>query len=260
MNFWTGQRSTRQPPRTPRNYRAYAVGDVHGRLDLLDKMLGLIEADLDQHPARRALLLFLGDIIDRGPCSAQAIERLRSYRHANVRTVFLLGNHEEVLLRILNGERGILDSWLRFGGGECLASYGVDPKTVKALPERDALKLIRQSVPEDHRKFIGDWADTLRFGDYLFVHAGIRPSIDLSMQSQSDLRWIRQPFLDDEADHGFVIVHGHTISQDVVERPNRVGIDTGAYRTGVLTALVLDGENRRFIQAVIPNGNDSGPD
>ena len=260
MNFWTGQRSTRQPPRTPRNYRAYAVGDVHGRLDLLDKMLGLIEADLDQHPARRALLLFLGDIIDRGPCSAQAIERLRSYRHANVRTVFLLGNHEEVLLRILNGERGILDSWLRFGGGECLASYGVDPKTVKALPERDALKLIRQSVPEDHRKFIGDWADTLRFGDYLFVHAGIRPSIDLSMQSQSDLRWIRQPFLDDEGDHGFVIVHGHTISQDVVERPNRVGIDTGAYRTGVLTALVLDGENRRFIQAVIPNGNDSGPD
>ena len=260
MNFWTGQRSTRQPPRTPRNYRAYAVGDVHGRLDLLDKMLGLIEADLDQHPARRALLLFLGDIIDRGPSSAQAIERLRSYRHANVRTVFLLGNHEEVLLRILNGERGILDSWLRFGGGECLASYGVDPKTVKALPERDALKLIRQSVPEDHRKFIGDWADTLRFGDYLFVHAGIRPSIDLSMQSQSDLRWIRQPFLDDEGDHGFVIVHGHTISQDVVERPNRVGIDTGAYRTGVLTALVLDGENRRFIQAVIPNGNDSGPD
>ena len=260
MNFWTGQRSTRQPPRTPRNYRAYAVGDVHGRLDLLDKMLGLIEADLDEHPARRALLLFLGDIIDRGPSSAQAIERLRSYRHANVRTVFLLGNHEEVLLRILNGERGILDSWLRFGGGECLASYGVDPKTVKALPERDALKLIRQSVPEDHRKFIGDWADTLRFGDYLFVHAGIRPSIDLSMQSQSDLRWIRQPFLDDEGDHGFVIVHGHTISQDVVERPNRVGIDTGAYRTGVLTALVLDGENRRFIQAVIPNGNDSGPD
>ena len=260
MNFWTGQRSTRQPPRTPRNYRAYAVGDVHGRLDLLDKMISLIEADLDQHPARRALLVFLGDIIDRGPASAQAIERLRIYRHPNVRTIFLLGNHEEVLLRILNGERGILDSWLRFGGGECLASYGVDPKTVKALPERDALKLIRQSVPEDHRKFIGEWADTLRFGDYLFVHAGIRPSIDLSMQSQSDLRWIRQPFLDDEADHGFVIVHGHTISQDVVERPNRVGIDTGAYRTGVLTALVLDGENRRFIQAVILNGNDSGPD
>jgi serine/threonine protein phosphatase 1 len=260
MNFWTGQRSTRQPPRTPRNYRAYAVGDVHGRLDLLDKMISLIEADLDQHPARRALLVFLGDIIDRGPASAQAIERLRIYRHPNVRTIFLLGNHEEVLLRILNGERGILDSWLRFGGGECLASYGVDPKTVKALPERDALKLIRQSVPEDHRKFIGEWADTLRFGDYLFVHAGIRPSIDLSMQSQSDLRWIRQPFLDDEADHGFVIVHGHTISQDVVERPNRVGIDTGAYRTGVLTALVLDGENRRFIQAEIPNGNDSGPD
>jgi len=260
MNFWTGHRSTRQPARTPRGYRAYAVGDVHGRLDLLDRMLGLVEADLAEHPSRRALLLFLGDIIDRGPASAQAIERLRTYRHSSVRTVFLMGNHEEVLLRILNGERGILDSWLRFGGADCLMSYGVDPTSVKALPEREALQLIRQSVSEAHRKFIAEWADTLRFGDYLFVHAGIRPSIDLSMQSQSDLRWIRHPFLDDDSDHGFVIVHGHTIAEEVVERPNRIGIDTGAYRTGILTALVLEGENRRFLRAVIPNGNDSGPD
>ena len=260
MNFWTGHRSTRQPARTPRGYRAYAVGDVHGRLDLLDRMLGLVEADLAEHPSRRALLLFLGDIIDRGPASAQAIERLRTYRHSSVRTVFLMGNHEEVLLRILNGERGILDSWLRFGGADCLMSYGVDPTSVKALPEREALQLIRRSVPEAHRKFIAEWADTLRFGDYLFVHAGIRPSIDLSMQSQSDLRWIRHPFLDDDSDHGFVIVHGHTIAEEVVERPNRIGIDTGAYRTGILTALVLEGENRRFLRAVIPNGNDSGPD
>ena len=260
MKFWKRSAATRQPPRTPRGYRAYAIGDVHGRLDLLDRMLELVEADLAQHPARRALLLFLGDIIDRGPSSAQAIERLRNYRHPGLRPVFLMGNHEEVLLRLLNGERGILDSWLRFGGTECLASYGVEARSVKALPERDALKLIRQAVPDAHRKFIADWADTLRFGDYLFVHAGIRPAIDLSMQSQSDLRWIRHPFLDDDSDHGFVIVHGHTINETVVERPNRIGIDTGAYRTGVLTALVLEGENRRFLRAVNPDGNDSGPD
>ena len=119
----------------------------------------------------------------------------------------------------------------------------------------EALAVIKAAIPESHRDFIASFADTLRFGDYLFVHAGIRPGVDLSMQSQSDLRWIRQPFLDDESDHGFVVVHGHTISDEVVERPNRIGIDTGAYRTrrpdragprrrqsgAILTAMAPDG-------------------
>jgi serine/threonine protein phosphatase 1 len=259
MHFLRRSRADGPAPRTPRGYRAYAVGDVHGRLDLLDDMLGRIEVDLKEQEPRRALLLFLGDLIDRGPASCQAIERLRTYEHRGLKTVFLMGNHEEVLLRILAGERGILDSWLRFGGAECLASYGVDLAGLRSLQEREALGVVRNAIPETHRKFIGGFADTLRFGDYLFVHAGIRPSVDISMQSQSDLRWIRQPFLDDESDHGFVVVHGHTIADGVVERPNRIGIDTGAYRSGILTALVLEGTERRYLTANVQDGTDSGP-
>jgi serine/threonine protein phosphatase 1 len=166
-----------------------------------------------------------------------------------------MGNHEEVLLRLLSGERGILDSWLRFGGAECLGSYGVEPQSMRAMQEAEALAVVKRAVPDKHRKFIADFADTLRFGDFLFVHAGIRPSVDLTMQSQSDLRWIRQPFLDDESDHGFIVVHGHTIGEEVVERPNRIGIDTGAYRSGILTALVLEGSERRYLKAIAPDGN-----
>ena len=260
MHFFRRGRTERALPRTPRGYRAYAVGDVHGRLDLLEDMLARIENDLGESKPKRAILLFLGDLIDRGPASCQVIERLQTYRHPQLRTVFLMGNHEEVLLRLLAGERGILDSWLRFGGTECLASYGVDAAAFKSMSEREALAAVKQAIPEAHRKFIADFADTVRFGDYLFVHAGIRPAVDISMQSQADLRWIRQPFLDDERNHGFVVVHGHTISEQAVERPNRIGIDTGAYRTGVLTALMLEGNNRRFLTAGIPVGNDSGPD
>ena len=261
MKAWLSKsRAESGPPQTPRGYRAYAVGDIHGRLDLLDAMLSKVECDLAERKPRRALLLFLGDIIDRGPSSSQAIERLRTYRHPSLRMVCLMGNHEEVLLRLLSGERGILDSWLRFGGAECLESYGVDAQTILPMQESEALAAIKRAVPEAHRKFIAGFADTLRFGDYLFVHAGIRPSIDLTMQSQSDLRWIRQPFLDDDTDHGFVVVHGHTISGEVVERPNRIGIDTGAYKSGVLTALVLEGSERRYLTAKAPDGNKLAPE
>ena len=223
-------------------------------------MLGKVEHDLAERKPRRALLLFLGDIIDRGPASAQAIERLRTYRHPGLRTVFLMGNHEEVLIRLLAGERGILDSWLQFGGAECLESYGVNPLSLRSMQEGEALAAIKRAIPESHRQFVAGFADTLRFGDYLFVHAGIRPSVDLSMQNQADLRWIRQPFLEDETDHGFVVVHGHTISEEAVERPNRIGIDTGAYRSGVLTALVLEGEERRYLTAKGPDWNKLAPE
>jgi serine/threonine protein phosphatase 1 len=261
MKAWLGRASAQKASaQTPRGYRAYAVGDVHGRLDLLEDMLSKIERDLAERKPRRALLLFLGDIIDRGSSSCEAIERLRTYRHPDLRMVFLMGNHEEVLLRLLSGECGILDSWLRFGGAQCLESYGVDPQAIQAMQEGEALAAIKRAVPEGHRKFIAGFADTLRFGDYLFVHAGIRPSVDLTMQSQADLRWIRQPFLDDESDHGFVVVHGHTISDEIVERPNRIGIDTGAYRSGILTALVLEGGERRYLTAKAPDGNKLPPE
>src|SRR5205814_1114661 len=161
--------------------------------------------------------------------------------------VFVLGNHEEVLLRILAGDAGLITRWRWFGGSECLRSYGVDPNALAGLDDDEALEIVRRAVPEAHRQFIGEFSDTCRFGDYLFVHAGVRPGVPIDQQEQSDLRWIREPFLLDEGDHGCVVVHGHTISAKIEERPNRIGIDTGAYRTGVLTALVIEGSERRYI-------------
>jgi serine/threonine protein phosphatase 1 len=234
-------------PAGPRGYRAYVVGDIHGRLDLLEQLLAKIHWQLAQQPARKVLLVFVGDLIDRGPSSAQVVERLRMYRRDGVRTVFLLGNHEEVMLRILQGETSLIPSWLSFGGSQCLKSYGLDMRQVGRRGDPDTLAMIRKAIPAEHVKFLSSFVDTCRFGDYLFVHAGIRPGVEIDRQSQSDLRWIREPFLFDETDHGFVVVHGHTITGEVDERPNRIGIDTGAYRTDVLTALAIEGADRWYV-------------
>jgi serine/threonine protein phosphatase 1 len=242
--------STSKAPRGPRGQRAYVVGDVHGRLDLLDQLLAEIHRDIAERPEARILLVFLGDLIDRGPHSAEVVERLRTYRRDGVRPIFLLGNHEEVMLRILAGEAEHVAGWLRFGGAQCLESYGADPRAIAAAPDEVALATIRAAIPAAHVDFLRGFVDTCRFGDYLFVHAGIRPGVALDRQRQSDLRWIREPFLVDEADHGFVVVHGHTISPSVDERPNRIGIDTGAYRTGVLTALAIDGGRRWLLNTM----------
>lgn len=236
-----------QFPAGARGHRAYVVGDIHGRLDLLDQLLQSIHEDLDRRPARKTLLVFVGDLIDRGPNSAQVIERLRTYQRSGVRPVFLLGNHEEVLLRILGGDTSLIANWRWFGGSECLESYGVDPAGMKGRDNPEALAKIRAAVPQEHVRFLKGFADTCRFGDYLFVHAGIRPGVELGQQRQSDLRWIREPFLLDDSDHGFVVVHGHTISREVEERANRIGIDTGAYRSGILTALAIEGTRRWYI-------------
>ena len=234
-------------PRGARGWRAYVIGDVHGRLDLLDSLLERIEDDLNRRPIRKSMLVFIGDLIDRGPQSAQVIERLRTYKHDGVRPIFLLGNHEEVLLRILSGDSSLVQSWLKFGGTECLTSYGVNARELRRQGDQEIVATVREVVPATHVAFLKSFIDSCRFGDYLFVHAGIRPGIEFDQQKQSDLRWIREPFLRDETDHGFVVVHGHTIRPEVDERPNRIGIDTGAYRTGVLTALVIEGRERRTI-------------
>ncbi|HEV2593680.1 MAG TPA: metallophosphoesterase family protein [Sphingomicrobium sp.] len=240
-------RSASSPQRQPvgaLGYRAYVIGDVHGRLDLLKHLLAQIHSELDREPPGKCLLVFLGDLIDRGPNSAQVIERLRTYSRRSVEPVFLLGNHEEVLLRIVEGDAELISKWCLFGGAECLLSYGVNPDEVAKATDEEALAIVRAAIPSEHIKFLEGFSDSCRFGDYLFVHAGIRPGVELERQIQADLRWIREPFLNDKNDHGFVVVHGHTISSDVELRPNRIGIDTGAYRTDVLTALGIEGSDR----------------
>lgn len=243
---------SRKLPVGARGHRAYVVGDIHGRLDLLDELLSRIHADIDRRPARKTLLVFVGDLIDRGPASAQVIERLRTYRRDGVRTVFLLGNHEEVMLRVVGGDASLIRNWLRFGGAECLKSYGADSRNIARQSDADALRAIQKTIPRRHVEFLESFADTCRFGDYLIVHAGIRPGVEVEQQRQSDLRWIRDPFLFDETDHGFVVVHGHTISPQIDERENRIGIDTGAYRTGVLTALAIEGKHRWYVDTSVP--------
>jgi len=240
--------------------RAYAVGDIHGRLDLLEELLDQIEADLRSSSARRNFIVFLGDFIDRGPESRGVIERLRSYDPRNAEPVFLAGNHEEFFLRVLQGEKSILDNWLKYGGLECVESYGLDATRLIAMEEEAALRALREAVPQAHVEFLRKLSDTFRFGDYLFVHAGIRPGVPLEAQDPRDLRWIREPFLEDRIDHGFIVVHGHTVVDEVAERPNRIGIDTGAYRTGRLTAAIIEGDKRRFISTMGPTVGQTSTD
>ena len=242
-------------PSGPKGHRAYVIGDVHGCIALLDPLLKRIEREIQETPQTKVSIVFLGDLIDRGPASAQVVERLRTYSPSGAATHFIMGNHEEVMLRLLGGEAGLLSSWLRFGGSETLQSYGVDPVELARLPDDGIVGRLRKAVPAEHRAFLDGFADSISFGDYLLVHAGIRPGVALSEQSQSDLRWIREPFLEDSSDHGVVVVHGHTITNSVDVAPNRIGIDTGAFCTGTLSALAIDGRERWLIQT-----SDSGTD
>lgn len=231
-------------------WRAYAIGDVHGCIDLLDKLLAEIEADHRARPDARGLIVLLGDLIDRGPDSRGVIERASTLAPEGFRVIALAGNHEEILLRILHGESGQIADWLKFGGIETLASYGLDGEEVARLAPDQAQSRIVAAIPQAHRRYLGLLGDTFRFGDYLFVHAGIRPGIPLDAQSLHDLRWIREPFLSDRRDHGMTVVHGHTISEGVEEVGHRIGIDTGAYASGRLTALCLEGTERWVIDTV----------
>ena len=242
------QGDQRRDPSVPRGNRVYAVGDVHGRDDLLADLLAQIEADIASRAPATNIIIFLGDLIDRGPDSAGVVERLRNYRRKDIRLIFLAGNHEEVLLRILDGDEQIVADWLRFGGAECMQSYGADPKKLRRMSPAKAAAVIRDTIPPAHADFLRGFDDTFRAGDYLFVHAGIRPGLPIAEQAQIDLRWIREPFLQDSTDHGFLVVHGHTISEQVEERDNRIGIDTGAYHSGVLTALAAEGMDRWLLQ------------
>jgi serine/threonine protein phosphatase 1 len=227
--------------------RVYAVGDIHGRLDLLDQLLGQIEDDIVDRPVERAALVFLGDLIDRGPDSAGVIQRLRTLDGFPAKTSFLLGNHEEMFLRAIDGEPGIAHDWLRFGGDACVESYGLPPFALEAVEEDRLGRLLTEAVPSEHVAFLRGFGDSISFGDYLFVHAGIRPGIAIEDQDPHDLRWIRRPFLSDIQDHGCMVVHGHTITDGVEERSNRIGIDTGAYQSGVLTAIAIEDDQRWYL-------------
>ncbi|MFO1060406.1 MAG: metallophosphoesterase [Dongiaceae bacterium] len=233
-------------PRPPDGERVYAVGDLHGRVDLLDAMHRLILADAAARPAARSTVVYLGDYVDRGLDSPAVIDRLIDRPLAGFASIHLLGNHEDTMLRFHDGELAVAASWLHYGGQETLRSYGIE------ISRTVSLETLRQrlvhALPARHLDFLRGLRLQHRAGDYLFVHAGIRPGLALERQRRDDLLWIREPFLGSQADHGVTVVHGHTISAEPERHGQRIGIDTGAYATGRLTALVVEGEEQRFLQ------------
>jgi serine/threonine protein phosphatase 1 len=235
----------------PADTAIYAVGDIHGRLDLLTRMHELIVADASRRAASRRLLVYLGDYGSRGPDSREVIERVMAWLPIGFERIALKGNHEDLMLRCHDGDYEAGRHWLDYGGIEALASYGV-VVTDPTARERDDIAALAAglavAIPPTHLGFLRGLAFSHREGDYYFVHGGIRPGIGLDAQSERDRIWIRKTFLLSEANHGAVVVHGHSISREPELRHNRIGIDTGAYRSGVLTCLVLEGADRRFLQ------------
>jgi serine/threonine protein phosphatase 1 len=226
----------------PEGTRIYAIGDIHGRLDLLDELLARVDADMDRHPAPDAIRVFLGDYIDRGPDSKRVLDRLINHCEAQP-TVCLMGNHE-VFLREFLKNPDTLSIWSGCGGLDTLLSYGLAPRIAG---QQELASDFDRVLPASHREFLGNLRQYFICGDFFFVHAGVRPGICLTRQSEDDLLWIREDFLLCQDNFGKVVVHGHTPVPKPDVRPNRINIDTGAYATGILTCLVLESDKIRFI-------------
>lgn len=245
LKLLRGRRSSPPEYRVPPGQRIYAVGDVHGCARELDSLLNAISSDCAATD-KDTQLIFLGDLVDRGPASADVMNRLCVGDLPAARHAFLMGNHEEVMLAVYDGDVDRLDGWLRYGGIQTLESYGISREEVFCLG-LDLPAVMAERIPAEHIEFMRGFADCLQIGDYLFVHAGIRPGVAVEEQSASDLRWMRGEFLDDARDHGLIVVHGHTISSEPDVHHNRIGVDTGCYKSGTLTALVLEGTDWRFL-------------
>ena len=231
----------------PEGERVYAIGDIHGRLDLFDQLIAAIDADDAARPVAQTTVVLLGDLVDRGPDSAGVIDAAMAWgQRRKVRV--LIGNHEEMFLDSLQRTE-VLRHFLRYGGKETVLSYPLDRADYRDLSLDELQERLRKAVPQAHVDYLNAAEDAVAIGDYLFVHAGIRPGIALADQNPADLRWIREKFINDTRDHGCVVVHGHTISVGVEEMPNRIGIDTGAFQSGRLTALGLEGSQRWYLVA-----------
>ena len=230
----------------PDGQRVYAIGDIHGRRDCLDTLIGMIDADNLARGRADTTLVFLGDLVDRGADSRGVVARVMHIAKSP-KTILLMGNHEEILIRAWEGDRNAAGLFHRVGGRETLLSYGISEAEYDACDLGDLAELIAAHVPIEHIAFMRNFVDQWQCGDYLFVHAGIRPGLPLDEQRASDMRWIRREFLDDPRDHGVMVVHGHSITEAVDEQPNRIGIDTGAFASGKLTALGIEGTEKWVI-------------
>ncbi len=230
----------------PDGLRVYAIGDIHGRADLLAELSASISADLLRNPVRDTRFVFLGDYVDRGNGSAEVVNFLAKIRDAN-ETVFLRGNHEQILINFLS-DFSILAEWRYHGGLETLASYGIDVQDCAAGRgfERAQRELLAR-MPRSHSEFLAGTQFSYTVGDYFFCHAGVNPHVSLTKQTPHDLMWIRKGFLDTPLTFDKTIVHAHTPVLEPQLLGRRINIDTGAYLSGILTCLVLEGDRVRFI-------------
>ena len=235
-------------PRVPEGIRVYAIGDIHGRADLLSALHERILAHAaEAPPIGRKIVVYLGDYVDRGPESRQVIDTLLDSPLTEFETVCLKGNHDYVMQSFLRDPE-IGPDWIRFGGDAALMSYGVNPPLSSARDKlHETQEAFVRALPRSHREFLENLQLYTVIGDYAFVHAGIRPGTRIDLQSVDDLLWIRDPFLRSRKEHDFTIVHGHTICGVPDVRPNRIGIDTGAYASNVLTCLVLEKDGKSFL-------------
>ena len=243
-------RSKSSPPRewrAPAGQRLYAIGDIHGRRDLLDALLEKINADDRARGAAQTQIIFLGDLIDRGPDSRAVVERLMKLCADGNPVRILAGNHEELLVQIYDGDIRAAALFKRIGGYETLLSYGMTAQDYETTAPETLAALVKRLIPQAHIDFLRGFDDWIEAGDYLFVHAGIRPGLALEEQEVSDLRWIRREFTEHRHAFSHMVIHGHTITDGVDEHPNRIGIDTGAFATGVLTAIGIEAGERWFL-------------
>jgi serine/threonine protein phosphatase 1 len=232
-------RYERRAPSLPDGVRVYAVGDVHGRADLLRDLLQNIELDVALNPVQRPVVIFLGDYIDRGPASREVIELLIELEKG-LEVILLRGNHEAFALDFLQDPH-VLDSWRNYGALETLLSYGVTPSVhLSSQKTVELAHAFAATLPESHRRFLSKLKTSYSCGDFFFVHAGIRPGIPFDKQREKDLLWIRREFLESDVDFGKVVVHGHEPVEHPDIRFNRINIDTGAFATGRLTCLIIE--------------------
>ena len=249
--LWSSK-EVRPLPQVPPGERVYAIGDIHGRLDLLTVLAAEIEADDAARGPAETTIVLLGDLIDRGPESAGVLAFARDWRERR-KVRLICGNHEEKFLQSFD-DLEIFRNFLRYGGDETILSYPVDTAAFRAADFAEAQALMTEAVPRADLEFIESFEDFVVIGDYLFVHAGIRPGSEIGDQSVKDLRWIREPFLGHSGWHGHMVVHGHSIRAEPEVNANRIGIDTGAYMSGRLTALALEGERRWLIETAEHDG------
>lgn len=242
-----GRPDQRRAPSIPLGERVYAVGDIHGRADLFEDLIHIIERDDAARGRAHTTVVLLGDLIDRGDDSAGVVARARQW--AREREVeFVQGNHEEMLL-VARKDADAMRGFLKFGGLETILSYGIDKDTLLSADAEEMQRLMNEVIPEEDFEFLDGFKKMVRMGDYVFVHAGVRPDTPLEHQLGRDCRWIREPFLSHRGDFGAFVVHGHTITPEPDLRDNRIGIDTGAFLHGTLTAIGLQETERWFLTA-----------